>query len=861
MSTIVVGVAVAGIVAGGIKAFSGFKAKREAREKQEAAEKGLHDAQDRLKDVDTSNPWVDKDGKSTATNAYAGLTNQMKGLDNVYDDQKNVYAGMENKMAGQENRMEGLKNEFEGMENAMEDLTVNTQQADFEAQQNQQMQANLMSSMGAAAGGSGIAALAQSMANQGALQAQKASASIGAQESENTKKAAEAQQDIDMATAGESSKLQMAEASEASRLDTASREADMQIQQTQMSAEDRMQQAQLGEAASLQMAEAAEQSRLDSQAAQGDMEIQSATMQGQLDSASLTMQKESTLMDSYAGEVGGYRGEKAAADKKAWSGVSGMLSAAGGLSDKRAKENIIKIKYSDSGIPIYHFNYIGDKQTWSGTMAQDLLELGRKDAVGTRDGLYTVNYNLIDVDMKKVIPSPLKQIEGAMGANPQEHMQKSKQQTSDGLDIIGAGAKRLAWEDMQLDIKSIEPQAMQDRKAKDHALRKDDRDNYDDKQEPQLAQAYTGIFRTILEKYKQELLDALNTKDKAAEGIVKTKMAALKSNVQAVKDCIREFREDHFANESLLSKGVSAQQVSFATQLYCDNPDLQIANAVGQDILKGYTDWYGKPVVEDGLYAFVYDFTGRKVMMSILDGNKDMFIRNNLKATEYLNFLNDIYDGALQASKAKQAQKIDLGRINYKIDTLFGYNDGTASTEQNELVMMFCHDSEVLRDGSTFRRHLYEHPNIKDLNYGGFDWDTLQNIAPLGPGDTNYWYDNIDDVDRLRLVDAIINVDSPFFDLKLLRTLVKEYYTTKIENAWWKGMGYKEGKLELMRLKRDKLNEARFKKEKTEAAKDGMLEFLFDGKMYPTGMTKAKVKKQEEEAKRASEKANPQLKK
>ena len=141
----------------------------------------------------------------------------------------------------------------------------------------------------------------------------------------------------------------------------------------------------------------------------------------------------------------------------------------------------------------------------------------------------------------------------------------------------------------------------------------------------------------------------------------------------------------------------------------------------------------------------------------------------------------------------------------------------------------------------------------------GFDWENLQDVAPLGPGDTNYWYDNIDDGDRLRLVDAIINVDSPFFNLKLLRTLVKEYYTTKIENAWWKGMGYKEGKLELMRFKRDKLNEARFKKEKTEAAKDGMLEFLFDGKMYPTGMTKAKVKKQEEEAKKANEKANPGL--
>ena len=39
--------------------------------------------------------------------------------------------------------------------------------------------------------------------------------------------------------------------------------------------------------------------------------------------------------------------EKAAGDKQMWDGNGGIASAAGGLSDKRAKENIIKIKYSD----------------------------------------------------------------------------------------------------------------------------------------------------------------------------------------------------------------------------------------------------------------------------------------------------------------------------------------------------------------------------------------------------------------------------------------------------------------------------------------------------------------------------------
>ena len=77
------------------------------------------------------------------------------------------------------------------MENPYEDLTVNTQAADFAAQQNQAALANTMSSMQGAAGGSGIAALAQSMANASAQQNQAASASIAQQEAANAKMAAQ----------------------------------------------------------------------------------------------------------------------------------------------------------------------------------------------------------------------------------------------------------------------------------------------------------------------------------------------------------------------------------------------------------------------------------------------------------------------------------------------------------------------------------------------------------------------------------------------------------------------------------------------------------------------------------------------
>ena len=78
--------------------------------------------------------------------------------------------------------------------------------------------------------------------------------------------------------------------------------------------------------------------------------------------------------------------------------VSGGLSL---LSDIRLKENINKTGVSKSGIPIYTFSYKGEKEVWSGTMAQDLINMGRKDAVTITDsGYYAVYYDMLDVDMK-----------------------------------------------------------------------------------------------------------------------------------------------------------------------------------------------------------------------------------------------------------------------------------------------------------------------------------------------------------------------------------------------------------------------------------------------------------------------------
>ncbi len=79
-------------------------------------------------------------------------------------------------------------------------MTVNQQQAQFEAQQGAQQRANIMANLQGAAGSSGVAALAQAMAGQGQLATQQASASIGAQEAR-----------IQQLRAGEASRLQTLE--------------------------------------------------------------------------------------------------------------------------------------------------------------------------------------------------------------------------------------------------------------------------------------------------------------------------------------------------------------------------------------------------------------------------------------------------------------------------------------------------------------------------------------------------------------------------------------------------------------------------------------------------------------------------
>ena len=139
--------AITGIAGGVQNIVAGNKAARAARGQQRTAQAELDKQRQAFQGLDTSNL------AANVTNPYA----------NIQTSYENVY----------------------------EDLTVNQQQAQFQAQQGAQQRSDILQTMRGAAGGSGIAALAQTMANQGQLATQQASASIGQQEARNQALAAQ----------------------------------------------------------------------------------------------------------------------------------------------------------------------------------------------------------------------------------------------------------------------------------------------------------------------------------------------------------------------------------------------------------------------------------------------------------------------------------------------------------------------------------------------------------------------------------------------------------------------------------------------------------------------------------------------
>jgi hypothetical protein len=171
------------------------------------------------------------DAKTIADNAKIERDAQQAKL----DKQKAEYKAMK------------FTNPFSNMENVYEDLTVNQQQAQFQAQQGSQQRANIMQGLRGAAGSSGIAGLAQSLANQGALQTQQISASIGKQESLN----------------------QLAAAKGAGAVQIAERQGDQWVQQAEMDRQSTLLGMQMGETSGSNLAlQQAQMNQMNAQIAQ-----------------------------------------------------------------------------------------------------------------------------------------------------------------------------------------------------------------------------------------------------------------------------------------------------------------------------------------------------------------------------------------------------------------------------------------------------------------------------------------------------------------------------------------------------------------------------------------------------------------
>ena len=102
-------------------------------------------------------------------------------------------------------------NPYADLENPYEDITVNQETAKFQMEQAAQQRANIMQGLRGAAGASGIASLAQALANQGSLQAQKVSADLSKQEALNQRLIAQGASATEMAFRGGEQMVQEAE--------------------------------------------------------------------------------------------------------------------------------------------------------------------------------------------------------------------------------------------------------------------------------------------------------------------------------------------------------------------------------------------------------------------------------------------------------------------------------------------------------------------------------------------------------------------------------------------------------------------------------------------------------------------------
>ena len=164
---------------------------------------------------------------------------------------ENVFANMENVYAGMENVYRGARYVYDTMENVYEDMQVSTAAADFQLEQGAQQRANILSGLSSAAGSSGIAGLAQTLAQQGTIQARQASVDLAQQQQTNERLRAQGAAQVQAAQLGEEARLQQLTLSEQARIDMIQRQGAGAVQMAQLGGEQFIQEAEMARQANL----------------------------------------------------------------------------------------------------------------------------------------------------------------------------------------------------------------------------------------------------------------------------------------------------------------------------------------------------------------------------------------------------------------------------------------------------------------------------------------------------------------------------------------------------------------------------------------------------------------------------------
>jgi hypothetical protein len=314
---------------------------------------------------------VQQEGINQAAAQAEAQAGRQAEQDALLEEQRERYREFEffNPYADLENPYANMQNMYAGMQNVYEDLTVSQQAARFQMEQGTQQRANIMQQMRGAAGGSGIAALAQSLAQQGTIQARQVSVDIAQQEATNQRLRAQGAGQIQQLERGAAAQLQALERQGLSATQMARAGGEMAVQEAEMQRQATLlgvaYQGAAGASAGLQQAYA---NQMQMQFGMGQIYSQQAGAYANM-----------------AGTVGG-----------AYFGNPNIGS------DRKLKKDIKRIGLSPSGLKIYSFKYIDKshgKGTWQGVMSDEIPQYAVSKH---KDGYDMVDYSMLDVEFKQL---------------------------------------------------------------------------------------------------------------------------------------------------------------------------------------------------------------------------------------------------------------------------------------------------------------------------------------------------------------------------------------------------------------------------------------------------------------------------